>query len=48
MPDAENSSADDVGTYVSEDTKNGKTENFSDDISKQDLFFGDKSDFYKN
>ncbi|MDE6426750.1 MAG: hypothetical protein K2K89_11540 [Ruminococcus sp.] len=51
MPYAENSSADDVGTYVSEDTKNGETENFSDDISdipEQDLFFGDKSDFYKN
>ena len=54
MSDAENSSADDVGTYVSENTKNDETENFSDDISdiydipEQDLFFGDKSDFYKN
>ena len=49
--DVENSSADDIGTYVSEDTKNGETENFSDDISnipEQNLFFGDKTDFYKN
>ncbi|MDE6849609.1 MAG: hypothetical protein K2J44_09765 [Ruminococcus sp.] len=35
MPDAENSSADDVGGDIS-------------DIPEQDLFFGDKSDFYKN
>lgn len=50
-PDAENSSADNVGTYVSEDNKNGKPNNFDDDTSdipEQDLFFGDKSDFYKN
>lgn len=49
--DAENSSADNVGTYVSEDNENGETDNFSDDTSdipEQNLFFGDKSDFYKN
>lgn len=50
-PDAENSSTNNVGTYVSKDNENIETDNFGDDTSdipEQDLFFGDKSDFYKN
>ncbi|MDE6519164.1 MAG: hypothetical protein K2K91_01725 [Ruminococcus sp.] len=50
-PDNENSSADNVETYISEDNGNVETDDFSDDTSdtpEQDLFFGDKSDFYKN
>ena len=50
-PDAKNSFTDNVGTYVSEDNENTETDDFSNDtsdISEPDLFFGDKSDFYKN
>lgn len=50
-PDVENSSADNVGTYVSKDNGNCETDDFSDDASdipEQNSFFGDKSDFYKN
>lgn len=50
-PDDENSSADNVEIYVSEDNGNGETDDFSDgtfDTPEQNLFFGDKTDFYKN
>ena len=49
--DKENSSADNVGTYVYEDNGNGETDDFSDDTSdtpEQNSFFGDKIDFYRN
>jgi len=49
--DDENSSADNVGIYVSEDNGNGETDDFSDgtsDTPEQNSFFGDKTDFYKN
>ncbi len=47
----ENSSADNVGIYVSKDNGNGETDDFSDgtsDTPEQNSFFGDKTDFYKN
>jgi len=50
-PDDENSSADNVEIYISEDNGNGETDDFSDgtfDTPEQNLFFGDKTDFYKN
>jgi len=50
-PDDENSSAYNVGIYVSKDNGNGETNDFSDDTSdtpEQNSFFGDKTDFYKN
>ncbi len=49
--DDENSSADNVGIYVSEDNGNGETDDFSDgtsDTPEQNSFFGNKTDFYKN
>ena len=49
--DDENSSADNVGIYVSEDNGNGETDDFSDgtsDTPEQNSFFGDKTDFCKN
>lgn len=51
MYDKENSSADNVGIYVSEDNGNGETDDFSDgtsDTPEQNSFFGNKTDFYKN
>lgn len=49
--DKENSSADNVGTCVSEDNGNDETGDFSDgtsDTPEQNSFFGDKTDFYRN
>ncbi len=49
--DKENSSADNVGAYVSEDNGNDETDDFSDgtsDTPEQNSFFGDETDFYRN
>ena len=51
MPDDENSSADNVGTDVSKESRNIKTDSFSDEISdipEQSLFFEDKTNFYRD